>query len=222
MIRQGSELGSERGFGSDPTSLGKRLNEILVSMGETGLPEELAQRFGAYAALLMRWNARMNLTAVRDEEGILRRHFAESILCARTLPGGISTLLDFGSGAGFPGIPIALCRPETAVVLGESQGKKTAFLQEAVRVLGLTAKVYSGRVETLSERFDCVALRAVDRMGEAVRVAAGMVGAGGLLAALTSVSERETVEGAAGAGFSWGASALPGSAGRILLLGRKA
>jgi len=91
----------------------------------------LASEFGAYAALLIRWNARMNLTAVRDEEGILRRHFAESIVCARILPPGITTLLDFGSGAGFPGLPIALCRREIAVTLAESQGKKVAFLREA-------------------------------------------------------------------------------------------
>ena len=83
----------------------------------------------------------MNSTAIRDEEGILSRHFVESIACACALPAGIFTLLDFGSGAGFPGIPIALCRPEIAVILAESQGKKAAFLQEAVRVLGISAKV---------------------------------------------------------------------------------
>ena len=79
------------------------------------------------------------LTAIRDEEGILTRHFVESIVCARALPAGIATLLDVGSGAGFPGIPIALCRSEIAVTLAESQGKKAAFLQEAVRVLGVAA-----------------------------------------------------------------------------------
>ena len=96
----------------DPGALGINLNEILVGLGQAALPDDLAAKFGVFAALLMRWNARVNLTAVRDADGILRRHFVESIVCARLLPGGIETLLDFGSGAGFPGIPIALCRRE--------------------------------------------------------------------------------------------------------------
>ena len=90
--------------------------------------------------------------------------------------GLFTVMLDFGSGAGFPGIPISLCRPEIQVTLAESQGKKAAFLQEAVRVLGLAAKVHAGRAETAATRFDCVVLRAVDRMELAVQVASGLVG----------------------------------------------
>lgn len=205
----------------DLRALGLRLNEILASLDEPQLAGELAERFGAYAALLMRWNARMNLTAVRDPEGILRRHMAESIVCARLLPAGIVSLLDFGSGAGFPGIPIALCREEIAVTLGESRGKKAAFLREAARSLGLHTKVFGDRVETLGEQFGCVTLRAVDRMGEAVRVAAGLVGGGGWLAVLTTRSDRGSIEGLAGAGFGWESRGLPGSEERILLLGRR-
>ena len=134
-----------------------------------------------YLGLLLRWNARVNLTAVRDAEGILSRHFVESIACARALPDGIVTLLDFGSGAGFPGIPIALCRPEMTVTLAESQGKKAAFLQEAVRVLGGSAVVQSRRAELLTHPFDCVTLRAVDRMEAAVSAASRLVGPEGWL-----------------------------------------
>ena len=205
----------------DPQALGQRLNEILVSVGEASLPAELAERFGAYAALLMKWNARMNLTAVRDEEGILRRHFVESIVCARALPPEIRTLLDFGSGAGFPGLPIALCLSKIEVTLAESQGKKVAFLREALRVLGLSANVYGGRVESLVDRFDCVTLRAVDRMGEAVRTASGRVADNGWLALLTTRPDERAVEGWAGAGFRWEAKALPGASERILLLGER-
>ena len=88
-------------------------------------------------------------------------------------PREIGTLLDFGSGAGFPGIPIAICRPEIKVTLAESQQKKAAFLEEAVRLLGISSEVFGRRVETMPETrgFDAVALRAVDKMQRALSVA---------------------------------------------------
>ena len=125
---------------SDGGSAGIRLNALLAEAGLAPLDPAQTERFEAYLSLILRWNARVNLTAIRDEDGILRRHFVESIACARALPAGIATLLDFGSGAGFPGIPIALCRPEIAVTLAESQGKKAAFLREALRQLGLATR----------------------------------------------------------------------------------
>ena len=160
--------------------LGSRLNVLLAEAGLAPLDAVQADRFDSYYSLFVRWNDRINLTSIRDEEGILSRHFVESIACARALPCGIATLLDFGSGGGFPGIPIALCRPEIAVTLAESQGKKAAFLQEAVRVLGLSAKVFAQRAELLETNFDCVTLRAVDKMAEAVKAAARLVAAGRL------------------------------------------
>src|ERR1700678_4242622 len=159
-------------------STSARLNELLASAGLKTLDRNTAAKFADYSDLLLRWNARTNLTAIRDEEGILSRHFVESIACARALPDGIATLLDFGSGAGFPGIPIALCRPEIAVTLAESQGKKAAFLQEVVRILEISAKVHAERAETLSAKFDCVTLRAVDRMPKAIQVATELLGPG--------------------------------------------
>jgi 16S rRNA (guanine527-N7)-methyltransferase len=199
---------------------GLRLNALLEESGLSGMDDALAARFAAYLALLVRWNARVNLTAIRDEEGILSRHFVESIACARALPAGISTLLDFGSGGGFPGIPIALCRPEIAVTLAESQGKKAAFLQEAVRVLGLSTKVHSQRAELLRTQFDCVTLRAVDRMHDAVSAASQLVAEGGWLAPMTTTSELEGVKAAAGTGFAWSRPVgLPGGDDRIVALG---
>ena len=120
------------------TGAGLRLNALLGAAGMDTLDAAQMGGFEEYLALLIRWNERVNLTSVRDEEGIISRHFVESIVCARALPQGITTLLDFGSGGGFPGIPIALCRPEIEVTVAESQGKKAAFLQEAVRVLGIS------------------------------------------------------------------------------------
>jgi 16S rRNA (guanine527-N7)-methyltransferase len=199
-----------------------RFNALLAEANQEQLAPEQTGRFEDYISLLLRWNARVNLSGIRDEEGILSRHFVESIACARALPPGIATLLDFGSGAGFPGIPIALCRPEIAVTLAESQGKKAAFLSEAVRVLGISAKVHSGRAETLAMCFDCVTLRAVDRMERAVQAAAKLVRPGGWLALMTTGKELDALEAAAGAEFTWTKPlSQPGSDERLLGLGMR-
>jgi 16S rRNA (guanine527-N7)-methyltransferase len=204
------------------SSVASRLNHRLTAEGLDPLNAETAARFAEFFTLLLRWNARMNLTAIRDEEGILSRHFVESIASARTLPAGIASLLDFGSGAGFPGIPIALCRPEIAVTLAESQGKKAAFLREAVRTLGIAATVHSGRAETLTQRFDCVTLRAVDRMPVAVQAASALVAPAGWLAIMTTEDELGPVEAANCEGWSWlSPIRLPGSYRRVLALGRR-
>jgi 16S rRNA (guanine527-N7)-methyltransferase len=201
---------------------GLRLNALLVKAGLVPLDAAQVSRFEDYLSLFVRWNARINLTAIRDEEGILSRHFVESIACAQALPATIRTLLDFGSGGGFPGIPIALCCSGIAVTLAESQGKKAAFLQEAVRVLGISAKVHSQRAELLAFQFDCVTLRAVDRMQQAVEVAARLVAPEGWLALMTTGSEVAKLQAVAGAEFSW-APAIPllGSVDRLLVLGKR-
>ncbi len=199
-----------------------RLNDLLIQADYDPLDLTLAQRFETYLSLILRWNAHINLTAIRDEEGILSRHFVESIVCARALPAGIATLLDFGSGAGIPGIPITLCRPEIAVTLTESKIKKAAFLQEAIRILGITAKVHLNRAEMLSARYDCVTLRAVDRMPQAVVAAIRLVAPRGWLALMTSRAEIDRLQAAAGSSFSWPMVVpLPGSTDRLLALGER-
>lgn len=154
------------------------------------LDQESLDRFEAYLGLLLKWNSKLNLTAVRDAEGIVRRHFVECIQCAQALPaaGEGATLLDFGSGAGLPGIPISICRPDLRVTLAESQGKKAAFLREAVRTLKLNAEVFDGRVEEMApERvFSFVTLRAVDKMRGACRAAIPRLGPGGWLVVFTT------------------------------------
>jgi 16S rRNA (guanine527-N7)-methyltransferase len=207
---------------SRSTTTGERLNTLLAASGQIALEPDLAARFGAYCELLLHWNARFNLTSVRNEDGILRRHFLESIICARAIPARIHTLLDLGSGAGFPGIPIALCRPEIAVTLAESTGKKATFLREALRVLDLKAKVHAGRAETLAVLFDAVALRAVDSMESAVSTAVGLAKVGGILLILTTEGSAESLKTAAGEAMDWPqVLAIPGSESRILLIGKR-
>jgi 16S rRNA (guanine527-N7)-methyltransferase len=202
------------------SAVGARLNALLHAGGLEPVDSTTAARFGVYVSLILRWNTRLNLTAIRSEEGVLSRHLIESIKLVGNLPAGIATLLDFGSGAGLPGIPIALCRPEIAVTLAESQGKKAAFLREAVRALGLSATVYAGRAERLEEKFDCVAMRAVDRMAEAVKAAAALVAPHGWLALMTSDDELEKLTAAAGVEFAWREPVrLPSSEQRLIALG---
>jgi 16S rRNA (guanine527-N7)-methyltransferase len=161
-------------------------------MARSSLPAHLTAaavaRFEAYLSLLVKWNARMNLTAIRDPEQIVRRHFAEAIFAAERLPPELHTLLDYGSGAGLPGIPIAICRPDLAVTLAEAQTKKASFLREVVRTLELSVEVWDRRVEELpaARVFDCVTLRAVDRMAEACAAAVARLAPDGRLAVFTT------------------------------------
>ena len=193
------------------------LTSLLSATSLGPLSPEIAAKFDEYLALILRWNARMNLTAIREPREILSRHFVESIACAQSLPDGIGSLLDFGTGAGFPGIPIALCHPEILVTLAESQGKKAAFLREAVRVLGLNSSVFGQRAESLAQQFDCVTLRAVDQMERAVAAAAGLLRPTGWLAVMTTMVELPVIQEAAGSQFNWSEPiSLPGSDQRVL------
>jgi 16S rRNA (guanine527-N7)-methyltransferase len=209
-------------MGEDANAAGERLNSLLIQAGYDPLTLELTSRFETYLSLILRWNAHINLTAIRDQDGILSRHFVESIACARVLPTDITTLLDFGSGAGFPGIPIALCRPEITVTLAESQGKKAAFLQEAIRSLDITAKVHAKRAELLTTPFDCVTLRAVDRMDLAVKAASQLVRPGGWIALMTTRNELSHLQASAGSSFTWPTpTPLPGGEDLLLALGER-
>ena len=209
-------MNAERG-----AMVGRSLDIQLMAAGLQPIDALMKAKFELYLDLILRWNSKMNLTAIRDADGIVSRHFVESIACAQALPAGIATVLDFGSGAGFPGIPIAICRPEMRVTLCESQNKKAAFLREVVRRIELDAHVVAGRAEDIQEQFDCVSLRAVDRMGEAVAAASKLVRPGGLLAAFTTEAERSVLENA-GDGFGNStAIAIPGSEQRILVLSTK-
>jgi 16S rRNA (guanine527-N7)-methyltransferase len=204
---------------SDDPRVSRRLT-IADLAAQLQLSAEQAQRFEAYLDLLVRWNARMNLTAVRAPGEIVQRHFAESIFAAQHIPSNVKTVLDFGSGAGLPGIPIAICRPEIGVTLAESQGKKAAFLREAVRTLGLQAEVWDRRVEQMppERTFDAVTLRAVDKMAEACRTAAGRLASGGCLVAFATRGTEPELRRIGVVAWHEGLP-IPGSEQELLLLG---
>ena len=152
------------------------------------LPGILPAQLSIYLDLLLKWNARTNLTAIREPEDIVRRHFGESLFVARHLSPSANTLLDFGSGAGFPGLPIALLRTEIRVTLAESQNKKATFLREVVRTLQLPTEVWAGRVEAMpaARVFEIVTMRAVDDTKTAISAAIARVAPAGQLALLTT------------------------------------
>jgi 16S rRNA (guanine527-N7)-methyltransferase len=153
-----------------------------------------------YLELLSRWNARTNLTAVRDPEAIVRRHFGESLAVAQFLRtryklGGM-TLFDLGSGAGFPGAPIAAACPALRVTLIESQNKKATFLKELVRTLPIpNAQVHASRAETLREKADLVTMRAVDRSEAMVKVAQELLVPRGTLVMMLGAEQAPDLSG---------------------------
>jgi 16S rRNA (guanine527-N7)-methyltransferase len=199
-------------------------------LGATPPPAKLVAQLQTYLDLLLRWNARMNLTAVRDPEHIVGRHFGESLFAARVLRdagafasrSGLSpTLADVGSGAGFPGIPIKLAVPEVGLTLIESQNKKGTFLREVIRILDLDgAEVFFGRAERWNLPADIVTLRAVEKFERALPAAATLVGQGGCLCLLLGAEQVKSVGKALGGGWQiLSPTPVPESRNRVVLIG---
>ena len=216
MEANSGEDGAIKMIRSNPDPNG--LNSLVADAGLKALSQEQRNRFNDYLELILKWNARINLTSIRDRDGILNRHFIECIASAQLLPAGLESLLDLGSGAGFPGIPISIWRPEIPVTLAESQNKKAAFLNEVVRSLSLNARVFAGRAETIRDCFDCVTLRAVDRMEKALATGISLLHPGGVLMVLTTLVLESNVRAALSA-FSLNQAHLPGSTQRLVLWG---
>src|SRR5262249_15463717 len=119
---------------------------------QLSLNDSQIQQIQLYTKLLLTWNDKINLTAIRDPLEILYRHFCESMYGATALPVEKCRLADVGSGAAFPGLPLKLIRPDLEIFLIESNVKKATFIAEVIRELGLTdAKVLVNRFEELGE-----------------------------------------------------------------------
>ena len=188
-----------------PARIAELIEPYLGPPEARSLKPEALDRTSTYIDLLQRWNARINLTAIRDEEEIVTRHFGESFFAAsQLLPlcSSVSSVVkafevaDVGSGAGFPGIPIKLWAPEISLTLIESNHKKATFLKELTRVLTLTdVNIQTARAEFLPpSSFDVVTLRAVERFEAILPVAAGLVAPGGRLALLIGSAQLSTTK----------------------------
>jgi 16S rRNA (guanine527-N7)-methyltransferase len=213
------------------------------------------EQISTYIDLLIRWNSRVNLTAIRTPDEIVTRHFGESFFAARHLfPCGADTpvrrpasqsptappsnptttpaqapqthplLLDIGSGAGFPGLPIKIWSPDTSVTLIESNNKKVTFLREAIRALGLSdIQVAPRRAEDLPGALAAtVTLRAVEHFNQILPTAIRLLAPSGRLALLISNPQLQVAIGLSPT-LTWpNPIPIPASRSMIFAVGHKA
>jgi 16S rRNA (guanine527-N7)-methyltransferase len=194
-----------------------RISALLEPFLDRPLEPAQLDQISMYIDLLLRWNARINLTAVRDPESIVTRHFGESFFLARHLlpaPGDLDTVrtrdrgpqtarvsrtgvVDIGSGAGFPALPLKIWAPGIALTMIESNHKKAAFLREVSRALTLTdINVIAERAEALVGRLpaaEVVTLRAVESFQSIVPIATRVLAPTGRLAFLIGAAQFPTL-----------------------------
>ncbi len=171
-----------------------QLKRGLIALGLTLAPDT-QEKLLDYIALIEKWNRVYNLTAIREPERMVSHHLLDSLAVAPHLHA--KRLLDVGSGAGLPGIPLALANPDMQVTLLDSNHKKAAFLNQAVMELKLkNAEVCAERVESwqTERRFDVIISRAFSDMGEFVRITRHLLAPGGLFAAMKGLHPYEEIE----------------------------
>lgn len=202
--------------------------EILGALAEFRVPAEpgLASKIRIYADLLESWGRKISLTTVRAPHEVLRRHFGESLFGARFIGDQVESLIDFGSGAGFPGLPIKMARPCLRITLLEPNMKKAAFLAEVVRELDLRdVQILRGRFEELrleeAQLADCVTARAVGGFDSLLESAAVMIRREGRI--VLWMGGRGATSAERNTSWRWEKPvAVPGSNNRVVLAGNLA
>jgi len=167
--------------------------ELEAGLRALDLDAALATPLLDYLALLARWNATYNLTAIRDPREMVGKHLLDSLAMhphvdAIAAAGG--SLADLGTGPGLPGIPLAIAKPALRVTLVESNGKKVRFLREAVRKLGLmNVEVVESRIEAFDApgRFDAITARALATLPLILELGGHLLRPGGVLLAMKGV-----------------------------------
>src|SRR5262245_23014166 len=170
------------------------LRRGLLALG-VGLSDVQIAGLEHYLALLEKWNRVYNLTAIREPERMVTHHLLDSLAILPHVRG--PRVLDVGSGAGLPGIPLAIASAELAVTLLDSSHKKAAFLQQAVAELRLAnVTIATARVESWQTggRYDTIVSRAFADLGEFVTAAARLLAPGGTIAAMKGVHRRDEIE----------------------------
>ncbi len=199
----------------------KQINEALKPYGVLPAPD-LAEGIRAYIELLLKWNKTISLTAVTESEQILAFHFGESLFALPMLPVEKSRLADVGSGAGFPGVPLAMARPSLDVTLIEPNAKKFAFLNEVIRQLSLSnVSAVRGRTDDLQsseERFEIVTARAVGQFDELLGWTKARITLGGKL--ILWVGDEDAKQIPSDSRFEWSSpERIPHTDRRFILAG---
>jgi len=196
-----------------------QLLEPFIELDETRLCA-----ISKYIDLLVKWNARINLTAIRGPNEMVQRHFGESFFVAKYVLAhkAVETAIDLGSGAGFPGVPFALLAPEVQVTLIESQHKKATFLRELVHLLTLKkVKIFSDRAQNYAGTADLVMLRAVEKFEDILPIAVCLTSDGGRIALMIGSGQVSQARKLAPK-VDWSEQVhIPGGHSRELLLGIK-
>jgi 16S rRNA (guanine527-N7)-methyltransferase len=182
----------------------------------------LSASIRAYISTLLRWNTKISLTAVVVPLEILKFHFGESLFVGTAVPISHGRLADVGSGAGFPGLPLAMLFPDLEVVLIESNLKKATFLSEVIRELGLkNASVWRGRAEEMRSDecgFDFVTARALGHHGDFLVWAKDSLNDNGRVVLWLGEDDAMIISDIAG--WKWhGPIPIPNSKRRVLLVG---
>jgi 16S rRNA (guanine527-N7)-methyltransferase len=169
-------------------ALDRGLEQLALS-----LPARASERLLEYMTLLLKWNRTYNLTAIRDPLSVVAHHLLDSLAVVPhlPLPAASARLADAGSGAGLPGIPLAIARPEWRITLAEANQKKAAFLRQAAIELKLdNVDVHEGRVEAWRPLplLDAVISRAFAALQEYIAACRHLLAPTGVLAAMTGVA----------------------------------
>ena len=211
----------EPGSARDVAAFGEKLVAAALDADYT-LPADARARLTTHYRLLRQWGRRTNLTGLRTPEAILKRHFLEPIAAVDLLEGE-GTLLDIGSGNGFPAIPLAILHPGTKLVLVEASEKKSAFLTTVLRETGLkAAQVVTRRVCRRADLGDCLPVRWLTFRG--VKIAEPLSGdgpeilvAGGRMLAFLSAEDADRLAADPPPGLHWTMSRpLPMSPGDVV------
>ena len=192
---------------------------MLPTLEEKGiaLNREAAERLDKYAALLVEWNEKMNLTAITDPEGIVIKHFLDSalLLSQVNIPQG-AKVVDVGTGAGFPGMVLKILRPDLDITLMDGLNKRLTFLNEGARELALDVKTVHLRAEEAGknpnyrEKFDIVTARAVAELRTLYEYCLPLCKVGGMFCAMKGPSATQELKNAGKA-----ASILGGNKAKI-------
>jgi 16S rRNA (guanine527-N7)-methyltransferase len=204
-------------------ALQARLEQGIAALG-LSLPADAVTRLLDYQALLERWNAAYNLTAVRDPMDMVTRHLLDSLSILPHVQG--ATLADLGTGPGLPGIVLAIAAPGRQILLVDSNGKKVRFLREAIRALKLEGvSAVQSRVEDVEGQYDCVTARAFASLADMLGWGGHLLAPDGIWLAMKGKRPDDELPGVP-EGFAvrqTHALAVPGLEGErhLLVLGRR-